>query len=281
MKNGKKTNDEWEIEKKLLDNPMYDSLVSYFKYKAPGGLVGRVRFSEEDSVIICKMKYGKATLYFDVYVETNGAINTMVFDFRDIFDKYVAKKTVEKHGSDYVDYVYDVLNQAKFEPQYVCLINNYKGGIQDDEELYDTFGISLVGYKNENFNLFTPWAGVLNEILNALDAVNGFVDKDKKNKLTRKDVDAAAVKYPLLFWIMVLLGYLSIIGGIALIVVNKTWAPFLKWLVGIVLVIGGLLFGPLEHSVVRSKAKEYYNNSGEIIKKFHRPEKKRFITIGK
>lgn len=279
MKNETKV-DEKQIENKLLDNPMYGSLVGYFKYKAPGGRLGKVRFTKEDSTVICTMKYGKARLYIDAYIDENGAITAMVFDFRDIFDKYVAKKTVEKHGDDYVDYVYDVLRQAKFEPQYVCLLNNYKGGIQGDEELYETFGISLVGYKNENFNLFTPWAGVLNEVLNALDAVNGFAGDDKKNKLTRKDVDDAAVKYPLMFWVIILLGYLAIIGGIVLIVVNKTWAPFLKWLVGIVLVIGGLLFGPLEHFFSRSNTKDYYKNSGDIMKKFHKPEKKRFITIG-
>lgn len=279
MENEKKVNDDWEIEKKLLDNPMYDSLAGYFKFKVPGGKLGRVRFTEDGSVVICAMRYGKAILYLDVYVEGNGAINTMVFDFRDIFDKYVAKKAVEKHGSDYEDFVYKILRQANFDPKYVCLFSNYKGGIENDEEKYSAFGISLVGYKDDRFNLFTPWAGILSDVLDALDAVNGFVGDAKKNKITRKDVDEAAVKSPLRLWLLIILGYLAIIGGLALIIFNNNWWPFVKWLVGIALIIGGLIFGPCVHWATVSGKKDYYNNSGDALKNFHRPEKKMFITV--
>lgn len=274
-----KTKNEWEIEKKILDNPMYNSLAAYFNLKAPGGKLGKVRFTEEGSVVICAMRYGEARLYADIYVEENGAINTMVFDFREIFDLYVAKQAVEKHGADYEQFVFKVLNQANFDPQYVCLFNEYKGGMENDEEKYSTFGICLVGYKDEQFNMFTPWAGVLNRILNALDEVNGFTDSNKKNKLTRKAVDEAAVMFPIQGWVLVILGYLAIIGGIALIIFNKEWLKAVKWIVGILLVLVGIFCGPGVHLSTVSDKKGYYKNSGDLLEKFHRPERKMFITI--
>jgi len=272
------TAEERAVNKALLDNHMYMSLMYYFKYGAPGGDIWRVKFTKERSIVICKMRYGKSNLYFEAYIDEKGAVNTMVFNFREIFDKYVAKKAVEKHGDDYEDFVYKVLRQANFAPDYVCLFSNYKGGFIDDEE-YPAFGISLVGYKNEEFNLITPWAGVLNEVLNAIDEVLGFKGNDKKNKLTRQAVDKAAVKYPMMGVLAIALGYLAIIGGIILLIVNKSWAPFLKWLLGIVLILAGLFFGPMIHLSVISDKKGYYSNSGDIMKKFHVTEKKMFPTV--
>lgn len=274
-----KTNEEREVEKKLMDNPMYMALSYFFQYGTPGGKIGKVKFAKESSVIICGMKYGKADLYFDAYIEESGAVNTMVFDFREVFDKYVAKKVVEKHESDYEDFVYEVLRQAKFDPEYVCLFSNYKGGLINDDERYAAFGISLVGYTSEEFNLFTPWAGVLNEILNAIDAVLGFKGNDKKNKLTRQAVDKAAAKYPTFSIILIALGYLAIIGGIVLLIVNKSWAPFLKWLLGIVLILVGLFCGPILNCSMAAYNKSYYKNSEDAMKRFHVAEKKMFPTI--
>ncbi len=276
-----KSNQEWEIEKVLIDNPMYSSLAAYFNTKAPQGRLGRVKFTDTDSVVICVMGYGKARLYLDVHVEKNGAINTMVFDFRDIFDKYITKtkEIVKEHGEDYEEFVFKVLRQANFDPKNVCLFSNYKGGIEDDEEKYPAFGISLVGYTNPKFNTFTPWAGVLDEVLNALDAVNGFVDKDKKNRLTKKDVDAAAIKFPVKGWIMIGLGYAAIVGGLALVIFNRSWPAFLRWIVAIILILLGSFFGPMIHLSVHSDKKNYYNNSGDLLKKFHRAEHKMFPTV--
>ncbi|MCH5180493.1 MAG: DUF308 domain-containing protein [Erysipelotrichales bacterium] len=271
--------DENSIHKKFLSNPMYNSLYCYFNYKAPGGRLGRVKYTKEHSIVICQMKYGKARLYFDVHLDENGAVNTMVFDFRNIFDKFIAKKSVEKHGSDYEEFVYKVLYKTKFSLRNVCLFRNYEGGIVGDNEKYPAFGISLVDYTNDKFNLFTPWAGVLNEVLDALDAVNGFVGDNKKNKLTRKDIDEGAVKSPLMGIMLIVAGYLAIVGGLALIIINKSWIPFFKWVVGIILILAGLFFGPCIHLVTRTEKKEYYSNSGDSLKNFHKADKKMFITI--
>lgn len=270
---------EDEMQKKLMENPMFDSLVNYLMNIAPGGKSSYIVITKDVSVFNGSIKYGRARLSFDFYVENNGAVNTLVFDFRDIYDRIVAHAKNQDHteGSDCEAFVYDVLKQAGFDNHYVCLFENYQDKLSIDKDEYSTFGISLINYEDNRFNKFTPWAGVLFKVLEALDAVNGFTGTKKLNKLTREEVDKCAKKLPFRFWLIMIAGYALILVG--LIMLFSSWPAWLKWILGIILIIIGLICGPNFTWFAVSNRKEYENNSGDLLKKFHKPSKKIFYTI--
>ncbi|MCH5180494.1 MAG: hypothetical protein J1F32_04730 [Erysipelotrichales bacterium] len=65
-----------------------------------------------------------------------------------------------------------------------------------------------------------------------------------------------------------------------MLIFNKSWAPFFKWLLAIILILAGLFFGPGLHASSVSDKKNYYTNSGDLMKDFHTAEKKFFKTLG-
>ncbi len=272
---------EDEIQKKLKENPMFDTLCSYLMNGVPGGKIVYVSLTDDVSIFTGTMRYGKARLFFDIYVENNGAINTIVFDLREIYDRIVAKADNQDHkeGSDCEQYVYQVLKKAGFDNHYVCLFESYNDLLSQDKDEYSTFGISLINYEDDNFNKFTPWASVLYKVLEAIDAVNGYSGSQKLNKLKKDDVDRAACKMPPIFLAVMIGGYVLMIGAILLIALNKAWPGAVNWILGIILIIAGLICGPnFTWFAIRNK-KEYNTNSGDLLNNFHKPVKKIFLTI--
>lgn len=265
------------IQKKLLSNPMYDTLVQYFKHFAPGGKIASVYFSEDISCLVCGIKYGAVHLYFDVYVENTGAINTMVFDFREVFDHLVAKAEKQDHGygSDFETFVYDMIRQTGFEGRNLCLFKEYQDQQSDDKEKYCALGVCLIDYEDSEFNPVTPWAGVLNKVLYALDALT----ENEFNKLKKEDVDRAGTFFALPYWSAMIAGYVAILGGILLIAVNKAWPAFLNWILGIILILAGLLCGPNLTWFILRHNKEYRTTTGDVEKDFIKPSKFIFTTL--
>lgn len=270
---------EDEIQKKLLNNPMYDTLVQYFKHFAPGGKCASIYFTDDISCIICAIKYGTARLYMDVYIEKTGAINTMVFDFREIFDHVVVNDGKQDHGqgSDFESFIYDIITQSGFDGRNLCLFNGYQDQLSEDKdkEKYCALGVCLIDYEDPEFNPVTPWASVLNKILNALDVING----EKLNKLVKQDVDKAGTYYAFSYWMIMIAGYVAILGGILLIALNKSWPAFINWILGIVLILAGLLCGPNFTWFIFRHNKEYRTTTGDVLKEFIKPEKQIFNTL--
>ena len=278
----KPSKDEPAIENKLKDNYYYMSLGKYFSTKAPGGKFARVQFTHGISQVIAVMKYGKARIYINAYVEESGAVNTLVFDLREVFDKIVVNQENQDHGtdSDYEQWLYNVFKIAHFDKHNLCLFEDYQGGIIDDDEYFSAIGVCLIDYFDTTFNAFTPWASVVNKVLNALDTINGFEGKNKLNRLTKKDVDAAAISYPMIFWIVIALGFVAIIGGILLIALNSAWPAVVNWILGIIMILAGLFFGPMMIWTYKTDVKEYNTNSGDALKKAIKPSKHLFNTLG-
>lgn len=262
-----------KIHKKLVDNPMFESFNNYLKKY---GSVGYLKVTEEQSVYLGSIRYGKSRVYFNVYVDKKGAISDMIFDLRNVYEVYKGQnvKTGEMVFINDVD-IHERLHEFSND-HYFC--GEYDSGFKDDKP-YFALGISLVGYRNDKFNKYTPWAGAIYEVLEALDKAYGFEGKDKKNKIKREDVDKTANSFPIPYYAITALFYIVGIIGLALIVsaIAKRINGAVGWIFGIICIIVFLWFGLICTFTPITHKKEYFNNSGDLEKHFFEAEKSIFI----
>ena len=85
-----------EIHKKLTDNPMFESFNSYLKRY---GDVGYVKVTENQSVYVGSVRYGKSHVYFNAYVDSKGAISDLIFDLREVYEVYKILKEIIAENS--------------------------------------------------------------------------------------------------------------------------------------------------------------------------------------
>ncbi|MGN0803957.1 MAG: hypothetical protein ACI4MS_01055 [Candidatus Coproplasma sp.] len=253
---------------------MFESFDAYLRRY---GKVGYVKVTENQSVYIGGVRYGKSYVYFNAYVDSKGAISDLIFDLRNVYEVY--KGTNVKTGKlvfmDEID-IHKSLRAYSNDRGYFG-VNDYESGDKNDKP-YFALGISLVGYRNGKFNKYTPWAGAIYEVLEALDKAYGFEGKDKKNRIKREDVDKEANRTGAFFYFITGLAYLAGIAGVVLILLGifKKISPVLGWIVGVIGIIIFLLIGlNFTMFAIRHK-KEYYNNSGDLEKNFSEAKESMF-----
>ena len=231
------------------------------------------------------LRYGKAKVTIDFYVDKDGAITDMIFDVREIFEKFKDKKDNvvknKKTGETVFINDYDIVERLSLysrDRYFKC--RNYKHGYEngEDDDEFMALGISLIGYNNVNFNKYTPWASVLFEFYEALDRALGFEGKEKKNTINRLMVDKIAPKLPFAFWLITFAVNLFCLGGLLLIILGiakviPTWAG---WVFGLLVFLPSLFLSiSLDYQLIITP-KEYRNNSGDMEKHYKAPTESAF-----
>ena len=276
-------------QKELFENPLLDTYRTFMQGKARWGYVFVTDTWAKYQTI---WRYGKAKLVIDLYVDPNGAITDMVFDVRDIFDAYKDKKenvifNAKTHEVAFINYADIVENLNDYSKDHYFKIRDYKHGYEEDvaedeDEPFLAMGISLVDYYNDGFNKYTPWAAVMFEFLEALDEALGFEGKEKKNRITRQEVDKRAARLPVGYWVITFLIDLLFVGAILLIVLGiigkiPAWCG---WVFGILLALPTLPFGIVFTKELWDVPKQYKTNTGDMEKKCIEPTKSAFIVDG-
>lgn len=239
---------EQEKNKKLKSSIQFMNLVTFFreiKAKEPK----RCEIGIFDAgYIVTRIRYGKARIEVFYKYDEFGAIESLVVELKDVYEKYLKDKC-----DGYYNFI-DALNCT--ERKFIA---------EDDWEPRDDFGTmdvvrtSTSNNPNIQFSDYVHWGAALYDLIGILNKLTGMNVKQYSDNeildILGKESKRRSLK-------ILIISTIVVIGGVALIAlgINKTIAPFLGWLFGIIILLAGL-FGELVGSIGFAEAKQLKNNT--------------------